>query len=80
MKVTKKVTTTIIGCVTSDGISTTKHMDFNGGRDARRILRERMRNGEKVFIDSVNTEKCLVELEDSVVFENATFRSVKDNE
>ena len=81
MKVTKKVTTTVIGLVTNGGIITTNYKDFNGGKYARNIFRERQKNGEKVFIDSVETEKYLVELDDSIVFENATFKAVKeDNE
>ena len=80
MKVTKKVTTTVIGLVTNSGvITTTNYKDFNGGKHARHIFRERQKNGEKVFIDSVKTEKCVVELDDSIVFEEATFKTVKED-
>lgn len=67
MKVTKKITTTVIGCVHDNNITTNVVKDFDGGRTGRRVFNKLQKDGSKVFIDSVSTEKCAIELSDELV-------------
>lgn len=67
MKVTKKLTTTIIGEVTQNGIE--KHLcrDFYGGKKAKKAFNQMQKDGFKVFIDSVKTEKVVINMPDEYV-------------
>lgn len=82
MKVTKKITTTVIGEVAESEIK--KHMcrDFNNGKYAKKAFNRMQKDGFKVFIDSVTTEKCVLDIPDGVVFANASITRVekKDEE
>lgn len=67
MKVTKKITKTIIGEVLPDEISTYVVTDFNGGRKAKQMFKNMIKQGSKVFIDSVKTEKVVIDMPDEYV-------------
>lgn len=67
MKVTKKLTTTIIGQVLPAEISTFVIEDFQNGRVARTTFNNLVKSGRKVFIDSVKTEKVVIDIPDEYV-------------
>ena len=67
MKVMKKLTTTVIGCVEDGNITKREIKDFNGGKTGKRIFTRMQKSGRKVFIDSVNTEKVRLLMPDEYV-------------
>ena len=77
MKVTKKITTTIIGEVTETGIKKHTCRDFTNGKTAKKAFNQMQKDGFKVFMDSVTTEKCVCSIPDAVVFANATITKVE---
>lgn len=68
MKVTKKLTTTIIGEVTQNGIEKHTCRDFTSGKTAEKAFKRMQKDGFKVFIDSVKTEKVVIDMPDEYVF------------
>lgn len=68
MKVTKKLTTTIIGEVTQNGIVKHSCRDFYGGKKAKKAFKQMQIDGFRVFIDSVKTEKVVIDMPDEYVF------------
>lgn len=67
MKVTKKLTTTIIGQVKQNGIEKHSCRDFYGGKKAKKAFNQMQKDGFKVFIDSVKTEKVVIDMPDEYV-------------
>lgn len=67
MKVTKKLTTTKIGEVTPDGIINYTLEDFQSGKEAKKAFNKMFKQGRKVFIDSVKTEKIVIDMPDEYV-------------
>lgn len=67
MKVTKKLTTTIIGEVTQNGIEKHSYRDFYNGKDAKKAFKQMTKDGFKVFIESVKTEKVVIYMPDQYV-------------
>lgn len=67
MKITKKLTTTIIGEVTQNGIKKHSHRDFCGGKKAKKVFNQMQKDDFKVFIDSVKTEKVVIDMPDEYV-------------
>ena len=67
MKVTKKLTTIIIGEVTQNGIEKNSCRDFYGGKKAKKFFNQMQKCGLKVFIDSVKTEKVVIDMPDEHV-------------
>lgn len=50
-----------------DEISTYVVTDFNGGRKAKQMFKNMINQGSKVFIDSVKTEKVVIDMPDEYV-------------
>lgn len=68
MKVTKKLTTTVIGRVSnSRDITKISYEDFKGGRVGKKMFNALTKAGRKVFIDSVKTEKVVIDMPDEYV-------------
>lgn len=77
MKVTKKITTSIIGEVVDNVVRSHKVQEFTNGKEARKLIRKMQNEGHKVYLDSFTIEKCLVDIPDELVFENATITKVE---
>lgn len=67
MKVTKKITKTVIGEVLPAEINTYEVTDFNGGMKAKQMFKNMIKQRRKVFIDSVKTEKVVIDMPDEYV-------------
>lgn len=67
MKVTKKLTTTKIGEVNNGDISFFTFEDFKGGRNGKKMFNVLSKTGRKVFIESVKTEKVVIDMPDVYV-------------
>lgn len=80
MKVTKKITTTIIGELIDGEITRYEVKEFTRGVKAKKAIRDLTALGRKVFIDSITTKKCVVELEDEFVINNARIEEVENEE
>ena len=74
MKVAKKLTTTIIGELTNNGIEKSSYRDFYGGKKAKKAFNQMQKYGFKVFIDSSKTEKVVIDMPDEYVL-----KAIDDN-
>lgn len=74
MKVTKKLATTTIGEVVNNEITTFTIEDLQGGKHAKKIFNALLKAGRKVFIDSVKTEKVVIDMPDEYVL-----KAIADN-
>lgn len=59
--------TTIIGEVTQNGIEKHYCRDFYGGKKAKKAFNQMQKDGFKVFLDSVKTEKIVIDMPDEYV-------------
>lgn len=67
MKVTRKLTTTTIEEVINGEISKFTIKDLQGGKQGRKMCKALYNSGRKVFIDSVKTEKVVIDMPDEYV-------------
>lgn len=78
MKVTKIITTTEVAVrKENEDIELHYIRDFDGGKTAKKRVKDFHKTGGRACIYSVTKEKCTVEIPDSVVFENASITKVE---